>query len=79
MRQGKSWHFSRPLTRTRGRWLGEILPSFEHRTTSGVVEDINNRLKLIKPSGYGVRNFERFKLRGLISWHFPTSAASLIR
>ncbi len=57
------------------RWFGEILQYFEHRTTSGVVEGINNRLKLIKRSGYGFRNFERFKLRCLISWHFPTSAA----
>ncbi|MEL6381377.1 MAG: transposase, partial [Cyanobacteria bacterium J06626_18] len=40
-----------------------------------VVEGINNRLKLIKRSGYGFRNFERFKLRCLISWHFPTVAA----
>jgi transposase len=57
------------------RWFGEILQYFEHRTTSGVVEGINNRLKLIKRSGYGFRNFERFKLRCLISWHFPTAAA----
>ena len=57
------------------RWFGEILQYFEHRTTSGVVEGINNRLKLIKRSGYGFRNFERFKLRCLISWHFPTVAA----
>ncbi|MGD1930909.1 MAG: transposase, partial [Leptolyngbyaceae cyanobacterium] len=40
-----------------------------------VVEGINNRLKLIKRSGYGFRNFERFKLRCLISWHFPATAA----
>jgi len=57
------------------RWFGEILQYFEHRTTSGVVEGINNRLKLIKRSGYGFRNFERFKLRCLISWHFPSAAA----
>ncbi|MBE9112028.1 transposase [Nodosilinea sp. LEGE 07298] len=57
------------------RWFGEILQYFEPRTTSGVVEGINNRLKLIKRSGYGFRNFERFKLRCLISWHSPTAAA----
>ena len=60
---------------TMRRWLGEILQYFEHRTTSGVVEGINTRLKLIKRSGYGFRNFERFKLRCLISWHFPATAA----
>ncbi len=60
---------------TMTRWFGEILQYFEHRTTSGVVEGINNRLKLIKRSGYGFRNFERFRLRCLICWHFPTAAA----
>lgn len=60
---------------TMTRWFGEIIQYFENRTTSGVVEGINNRLKLIKRSGYGFRNFERFRLRCLISWHFPTIAA----
>jgi transposase len=49
------------------RWFSEILQYFERRTTSGVVEGINTRLKLIKRSGYGFRNFEWFKLRCLIS------------
>lgn len=60
---------------TMTRWFGEIVQYFEHRTTSGVVEGINNKLKLIKRSGYGFRNFERFRLRCLICWHFPTGAA----
>lgn len=60
---------------TMSRWFGEIIQYFEHRTTSGVVEGINNKLKLIKRSGYGFRNFERFRLRCLICWHFPTYAA----
>ena len=60
---------------TMTRWFGEIVQYFEHRTTSGVVEGINNKLKLIKRSGYGFRNFERFRLRCLICWHFPSDAA----
>ena len=60
---------------TMTRWFGEIVQYFEHRTTSGVVEGINNKLKLIKRSGYGFRNFERFRLRCLICWRFPTSDA----
>jgi transposase len=32
------------------RWLDEILADFDNRTTSGVVEGINNKLKLIKRS-----------------------------
>lgn len=60
---------------TMTRWFGEIIQYFEHRTTSGVVEGINNKLKLIKRSGYGFKNFERFRLRCLICWHFPTNVA----
>ncbi|MBD2247292.1 transposase, partial [Nostoc sp. FACHB-888] len=32
---------------------------------SGMVEGINNKLKLIKRSGYGFRSFENFRVRCL--------------
>ncbi|MBD2416137.1 transposase, partial [Anabaena cylindrica FACHB-243] len=31
---------------------------------------INNKLKLIKRSGYGFKNFENFRIRCLLSWHY---------
>lgn len=34
------------------RWLDEIIADFDHRTSSGLVEGINNQLKLIKRSAY---------------------------
>lgn len=52
------------------RWLDEIIAYFDNRTTSGVVEGINNKLKLIKRSAYGFRNFENFRLRCWLTWHF---------
>ncbi|MGK7957260.1 MAG: transposase, partial [Crocosphaera sp.] len=30
----------------------------------------NNKLKLIKRRGYGFRNFDNFKLRSFLTWHF---------
>ncbi|GAB1544588.1 ISL3 family transposase [Scytonema sp. NUACC21] len=39
--------------RTIKRWFGEIVEYFENKTTNGVVEGINNKLKLIKRSGFG--------------------------
>jgi transposase len=51
------------------RWFDEILAYFDNRTTSGVVEGINNKLKLIKRSGYGFTNFENFRNRCLLNWH----------
>ncbi|MBD2309495.1 transposase [Chroococcidiopsis sp. FACHB-1243] len=29
-----------------------------------------NKLKLIKRSAYGFRNFENFRVRCLLNWHF---------
>jgi transposase len=57
------------------RWFEEVTNYFEHHTTSGVVEGINNKLKLIKRSGYGFRNFAKFELRCLICWHLDFAPA----
>jgi transposase len=50
------------------RWFAEIIAYFDNGTTSGVVEGINNKLKLIKRSAYGFRNFENFRVRCLLNW-----------
>jgi predicted nucleotidyltransferase len=52
-----------------------VIGYFDNGTTSGVVEGINNRLKLIKRLGYGFRNFENFSLRCLICWHLNIGSA----
>lgn len=52
------------------RWLDEILAYFDHRTTQGIVEGINNKIKLIKRSAYGFKNFDNFRVRCLLHWHF---------
>jgi transposase len=52
------------------RWFDEIVAYFDNRTTSGAVEGINNKLKLIKRSAYGFRNFNNFRVRCLLNWHF---------
>ena len=50
-------------------WFGEIISYFERRTTNGMVEGINNKLKLIKRRSYGFRNFRNFWVRSMLSWH----------
>ncbi len=52
------------------RWFEEIIAYFDNGTTNGVVEGINNKLKLIKRSSYGFRNFDNFRIRCLLNWHF---------
>jgi len=52
------------------RWFDEIIAYFDNGTNSGAVEGINNKIKLIKRSGYGFRNFDNFRVRCLLNWHF---------
>ena len=40
-----------------------ILNYFHDRLTSGMVEGLNNKIKVIKRDAYGFRNFEHFALR----------------
>jgi transposase len=54
------------------RWFGEIISYFDRRTTNGMVEGINNKLKLIKRRGYGFRNFRNFLVRSMLCWHFES-------
>ena len=49
--------------RTLANWLHRITNYFCYRTTSGVVEGINNKIKLIKRRAFGFRNFEHFRIR----------------
>lgn len=55
---------------TISRWLTEIVAYFDERTTSGVVEGINNKIKLIKRTAYGFTNFNNFRSRCLLNWRF---------
>jgi transposase len=57
------------------RWLGEIGGYFESRTTNGIVEGINTKLKLLKRCGFGFRNLINFEIRALLFWHFPKKLA----
>lgn len=57
-------------SKTIRNWIGEIISYFDNHTTNGVVEGINNKLKLIKRIGYGFRNFDNFCTRVFLDWHF---------
>ncbi len=54
------------------RWIGEIIAYFDEGTTQGIVEGINNKLKLIKRRAFGLRNFDNFQLRSLLTWQFAS-------
>lgn len=47
-------------------WEPEILAYFDVRITNAYAEGITNKIKVIKRSGYGFRNFARFRERVLV-------------
>lgn len=55
--------FYRDSSQTIREHLEGICNYFISRTTSGVMEGINNRIKLIMRQGYGFTNFENFRSR----------------
>jgi transposase len=44
-------------------WRKEILNAFKYGITNGVTEGFNNKIKVLKRSSYGIRNFNRFRTR----------------
>lgn len=51
------------------RWIGEIIAYFDNRTTQGMVEGRNNKLKMIKCRGFGFRNFSNFNMISYLNSH----------
>lgn len=49
------------------RWSEEILNAFKYGITNGTTEGFNNKIKVLKRTSYGIRNFERFRTRILHS------------
>lgn len=54
--------------RTYRHWSKEILHAFKYKFISnGPTEGFNNKIKVLKRTSYGIRNFERFRTRILLS------------
>jgi transposase len=66
----KSYKYFPNSCRTISRWIDEILAYFDNRTTQGVVEGINQKIKLIKRRAFGLTNFDNFRRRVLLNWYF---------
>ncbi len=49
------------------RWREPILNYFVAHTTSGIVEGLNNKIKLVKRRAFGFLNDEHFRLRVLLA------------
>ncbi|GET37802.1 transposase and inactivated derivatives-like protein [Microseira wollei NIES-4236] len=73
----KAEQYYRNTVSTIKRWFSEIVGYFERRITNGIVEGINHKLKVLKPCGFGFRNFDNFEIRALLLWHFPNNLAQV--
>ena len=56
-------HLFPKFRKTLSNWMDKIANYFHQRTTSGMVEGINSKIKLIKRRAFGFRNFGNFRLR----------------
>jgi transposase len=63
--QGLDNIYLNTFVETLKRWRSKILNFFLYRVTNGIVEGINNVLKLIKRRAFGYLNFDHFRLRAL--------------
>ena len=51
-------------SKTMNNWLPYIVNSFiDKRFSNGYTEGLNNKIKVIKRTAYGFRNFKFFRLR----------------
>lgn len=51
-------------------WCHEILNAFKYsHITNGPTEGFNNKIKVLKRTSYGIRNFEHFRTRILFTMH----------
>ena len=61
-------HLFPKFRKTLSNWMDKIANYFHQRTTSGMVEGINNKVKLIKRRAFGFRNFQNFRLRVMVAF-----------
>ena len=60
----------KPLQRfvkTLRNWWEHILNYFDHRSSNGFAEGLNNKIKMLKRRGFGFLNFDHFRLRILVA------------
>lgn len=66
----------RTVLQTLEKYLDSIENSFKYTLSNGPVEGINNKIKNLKRSGYGYRNFRNLRYRILISFKLTPKSKS---
>ena len=51
------------VAKTYRHWAKGILNAFKYNLSNGTTEGYNNKIKVLKRTSYGIRNFERFRTR----------------
>ncbi len=60
--------YTNKFLKTLNNWKEYVLNYFLERVTNGIVEGINNKIKMIKRLAFGFRNFANFKLRIIVNF-----------
>ena len=60
--------YTNKFLKTLDNWKDYVLNYFIERVTNGIVEGINNKIKMIKRMAFGFRNFDHFRLRIIVNF-----------
>ncbi len=60
--------YTNKFLKTLENWKDYVLNYFIERVTNGIVEGINNKIKMIKRMAFGFRNFAHFRLRIIVNF-----------
>ena len=71
--------YIRTTFQTLNKYLDSIENSCKYTLSNGHLEGINNKIKTIKRSGYGYRNFKHLRARILISFKLKEKTNKEIR
>ena len=51
------------VAKTYRHWAKGILNAFKYDLSNGTTEGFNNKVKVLKRTSYGIKNFDRFRTR----------------
>ena len=82
LEESRKYTFSRPLRKsfnTIKRYLEGIKKACHYTLSNGYIEGVNNKIKLVKRTGYGYRRFDHLKARIILTQKLTSEGKLILR
>lgn len=82
LEESRKYIFSRPLRKsfnTIKRYLEGIKKACHYTLSNGYIEGVNNKIKLVKRTGYGYRRFDHLKARIILTQKLTSEGKPILR